>query len=785
MHIRPPKRLVAALTVLCLTLLLNSVATYFNVTRVVNDQNRISHTLQVRQALAELFGAVVSLETALKGYAISGQAPYLSQHKAAAETINAVAPPLRRLIADNSLQQRSFDALIAQIRQKAVFAQHVVDTRQKSGQNAALDVIAERGPALLESIRAIVDEMDDREDALLITRNEIAATSLRATIAGLVVFTVASILLALLVVYMLRREVLIRDRAQKQLFGANEMLRTVLNSIPQRVFWKDRESRYMGANRLFAEDVGFQRAEQIVGKTDEDIGPSARTADRADDQIVMETGAPKLQYQETLQRQDGTTTWCETSKVPLRDMSGTVIGLLGTYQDISARLQYEGELQRQANFDALTGLPNRLLLVDRVNREIAQARRIDGAFALAVVDLDNFKLANDAHGHAFGDQVLVEVARRLEKAVRSDDTVSRYGGDEFVLVVGYGGSESFVTVVDRVLAAIAEPIIAGDRKVFVTCSVGVSTYPQDGADCASLLSHADAAMYRAKQAGRNCFAVFEPVMARRIQERVSIEGGLRSALENGQLFLQYQPQFSFRSGRVEGVEALARWRHPEQGLISPARFIPVAEDSGLIVPMGEWILRKACAQAKDWIDSSVGPLVVAVNLSAIQFRQKGFTELVARVLSETGLPSRYLELEITESLLMSEADEALAILTELTGMGICLSIDDFGTGYSSLSYLKRLPVAKLKIDQSFVRDIPQDPEDVAIAKAVIALSRGLELSVIAEGVETSEQYEFLRRAGCDEVQGYYLSRPVDAGALGKAIRDIATLTEARAAVEDS
>jgi diguanylate cyclase (GGDEF)-like protein len=492
----------------------------------------------------------------------------------------------------------------------------------------------------------------------------------------------------------------------------------------------------------------------------------------------MEDSAPKTSYEEPLSAPDGTPRWVETSKVPLRDFSGAVIGVLGTYQDITARKHAERELERQANYDALTGLPNRNLLTERIAHEIAAAKRAQGIFAVAVVDLDNFKLANDGHGHAFGDRLLVEAAARLQATVRSDDTVARYGGDEFVLLLSCRGDERFAVVLERVRAAFSMPIVIDRTEVFVTCSIGASTFPQDGLDAATLLSHADTAMYRAKEGGRNRFEVFEAEMGNRIRERISLEHGLRAALAEGQLLLNYQPQVNLETGRVDGVEALTRWKHPTQGMISPARFIPVAEQSGLIIPMGEWILRTGCAHAKAWNDQTGSPLSVAVNLSALQFRQKGFVELVARTLAETGLPAEHLELEITESLLMSE--DALGLLLELKKLGISLSIDDFGTGYSSLSYLRRLPIDKLKIDQSFVRDIPNDASAISIARAIILLSQSLGFSVIAEGVETKEQLEVLQALGCDEIQGYYFSKPVTDEELPRVRDDIQRKLNARA-----
>jgi diguanylate cyclase (GGDEF)-like protein/PAS domain S-box-containing protein len=771
-HTGISKPLAVALAALCVVIVLNGAAAYYNISRLVQAERWVTHTLEVRQAATELLEAVVTAEAAQRGYVLTDNPSFVAQHDDAHRKAIAAEHTLRALTRDNPDQQRRLDDLAAHVSDKLSWTQHVIGMKQQSGPDATLAAVnSGRGPALLARVREAVDELYTQENTLLSERNAEASDSLRATMLGVAVFTLASAVLAILVAYGMRRDLRNRQAAEKHLFEANQMLRVVLDTIPQRVFWKDRESRYLGANRLFAHDQGCERPEDLVGKTDgeTDAAPLA-AAYREDDLAVMEGNAERLGYEEQLIRGDGSISWLETSKVALRDLEGNVVGMLGTYHDITGRKAAEQQLEHQANFDALTGLPNRNLLADRIRQEIAHAKRTRGVFAMAVLDLDHFKLANDGHGHPFGDRLLVEAARRIQLAIRAEDTIARYGGDEFVLLLSCRGDERFASILERVLESMSAPFHIDGIDYFCTCSIGASTFPQDGIDAATLLSHADAAMYRAKEAGRNRFEVFETAMGNRIRERISLERGLRAALDEGQLFLDYQPQLDLATGRVEGVEALARWKDPDNGLIPPGRFIPVAEQSGLIVPIGAWILRTACAQAKLWLDQGLGPLTVAVNLSALQFRQKGFTEFVARTLAETKLPARHLELEITESLLMSEAEDALAVLTELKAMGICLSIDDFGTGYSSLSYLRRLPVDKLKIDQSFVRHIPDDAGDNAIARAIVSLAASLDLRVIAEGVETAAQCDFLRGISCDEIQGYYFSRPLAADRVADFIR---------------
>ncbi|HJV50579.1 MAG TPA: EAL domain-containing protein [Noviherbaspirillum sp.] len=429
----------------------------------------------------------------------------------------------------------------------------------------------------------------------------------------------------------------------------------------------------------------------------------------------------------------------------------------------AARRQYAQQLEYHASHDLLTGLPNRALLHDRLNQAIAYASRYCYQIWVLFLDLDRFKFVNDSLGHTAGDTLLKVIAQRLQGAVRETDTVARLGGDEFVLVLPERLDERLATsIVQRVMDAIAEPVRVEEHEFVLGCSIGVAAYPGDGVDPETLIRHADIAMYRAKESGRNNFQFYTATMNERLLERLRIEGDLRNAVEREEFVLHYQPQIDLANGRTVGVEALIRWQHPELGLLPPQRFIGLAEETGLIVPIGAWVLKSACRQAKAWQDAGLGELRVAVNLSARQFAQHDLVQAVAAVLHDTGLPPRCLELELTESLVMTDVERAIGILCELKSLGVQLSLDDFGTGYSSLSYLRRLPIDALKIDQSFVRDITHAPDDAAIVASIISLAHHLKRHVIAEGVETQEQISYLRLHGCNEMQGYYFSKPVPA-----------------------
>ena len=804
----------------------------------------------------------------------------------------------------------------------------------------------------------------------------------------------------------IKQDITERKRAEEELYRAHQMLQTILDAIPQRVFWKDRNCIYLGCNRAFATDAGLNDPAEIIGTNDFELAWSG-TAERyrADDRRVMEKGSAKLNFDETQSRPDGSLLWLRTNKLPLRDREGKVAGVIGTYEDITERKRAEKELrlaqfslehasdaihwvnsqgrlvygneaacrslgrsreeilslsipdidphfqketwgefweklktrgamsfetqhetkqgrifpveitanylefdgqeyslaflrdlterkvaeealrasekryrllfernlagvfsttlegrilecnlaaarlfgcdsteelltlpittfyqmtsdrealltrlkseksvtnyemrfrrkngesacamlnlslvdddsgagriiegtfvditerkvaeervQFLASYDALTGLPNRTLLQDRLTKALASARRQKCKVALLFLDLDRFKTINDSLGHSVGDLLLQEVAKRLKRVAREQDTVARVGGDEFLIVLtAVKDAADAAVAAERIMNAMGAACVIQDRSLSIGCSIGISIFPEHGTDDEILIKNADTAMYCAKDGGRCNFQFFTADMNAQAVERLTLENSLRLALGREELFLMYQPQMDIATGGIIGLEVLLRWQHPELGLVPPDKFIRIAENSGLIMPIGEWVLRTACSQARKWQDEGLLAVAVAVNVSAVQFRQEGFCELIKRVLNETGLAPQYLELELTEGLLLSNADVTLSVLQELKAMGLTLAIDDFGTGYSSLSYLKQFPVGKLKIDRSFVRDIAVNPDDAAITAAIISMARSLNLKLIAEGVVDEAQMSFLRAHRCDEIQGYYFSKPL-------------------------
>ena len=447
----------------------------------------------------------------------------------------------------------------------------------------------------------------------------------------------------------------------------------------------------------------------------------------------------------------------------LLDEQGDVIGLIGVAADITERKRAEARLMQLANFDTLTSLPNRALFHDRLAHALAKAHRSKKMVALLFLDLDRFKTINDSLGHYAGDELLKSVAERLQKNAREDDTVARLGGDEFTVILeGITYNEDATIVARKILEVMGQPFYLDGHEVFVTTSMGIAIYPLDGDNSDDLLKNADTAMYRAKEQGRNGYRFYTADMNAKAVEHLIMESSMRHALERNEFEVYYQPQIDVHSRELTGFEALLRWRHPDLGLLYPNQFLPLAEDNGLIVIIGEWVLHHVCGQAALWQRTGLPPVRVAVNLSGRQFRQENLVESVARALQESGLSPQLLELEITENFLLDNIQSAVITLNRLHDLNVQLAMDDFGTGYSSLSYLKRFPLNSLKIDQSFVRDISTDPDDAAIAEAIIALAKTLRLRVMAEGVETEEQLYFLRSRGCDQAQGFLINEAIPA-----------------------
>ena len=566
------------------------------------------------------------------------------------------------------------------------------------------------------------------------------------------------------------RNMMDRTASAEALFCDRDRAEVTLNSIGDAVLSTDQGGRVVYLNT---------RAEQMTGWTREEAG--GRPLSEVFRIIDGDTRAPAvspiavasghrglvgLLPNSILIHRNGQEASIEDSVAPIHDRRGRTTGAVIVFHDVTETRAMSLQLSHSAHHDALTDLPNRLLLNDRLSQAIEFARRHRRRLAVLFLDLDQFKQTNDSLGHDVGDQLLRSVARQLRQCVRGSDTVSRQGGDEFVVVLTDIDEVSDAAVsADKLLAAIAGTHRVGSHELQITSSIGVSVYPEDGTDATTLLKHADIAMYHAKEDGRGRHQFFKPDMKARVVERQSIEHGLRRALAKRQFVLAYQPRMDLQTGEMEGLEALVRWQHPDRGLLLPAEFVPIAEESGLIVPIGRWVLREACRQSQAWQDLGLRPLCISVNVSAVEFRGPEFIETVRQTLKETGLPPGHLELEMTETVLMTHGASTVRMLRDLKRLGVKLSVDDFGTGYSSLSYLKDFPIDALKIDGSFVRGMSDERHGEPIVRAIISMAQSLNLRIVAEGIETSEQLSFLRALRCSEGQGYYFGQPFAADAL--------------------
>ena len=591
------------------------------------------------------------------------------------------------------------------------------------------------------------------------------------------------------------------------------LLQALAENVPHRIYAKDLQGRFIFANRAVAEGMGVSDPAELLGKTDFDFYPLELASDyHRQEQEVLRHGRSLFNQEEHAQylllQEEA---WLMTTKVPVRDKVGRIVGLVGINYEVTTqkaaglalkaahalaeeaairlqatverldlevkeRQRFEQELRHQAMHDTLTGLPNRALLMDRLEQAIEFARRLGQSLTLLFLDLDRFKTVNDSLGHAAGDELLRVVSRRIGSVLRPGDTFARLGGDEFVLLLSNPMStDVLANLTNHLTRIVAKPVVVADREVSVTCSLGYSVYPQDGEDATTLLKRADAAMYRAKQDGGNRMRRYTLGLNSHVVERLEAEIQLKLAVQRGEFVLHYQPQIEIGSGRIVGVEALVRWQHPVHGLVPPAQFIPFAEESGIIEPIGEWVLRTACAQAAAWHENGLPAMRMAINVSARQFHDPALVSMVAQVLSEHGLAPERLELEITESMSMRDPEESCRILAGFKALGISIAIDDFGTGYSNLAYLHQFPVSRIKLDRGFVSKLGWQSSSHAIVEAIVSMAHKLDLQVVAEGVETVEQRDQLLRYGCDVLQGYWFSRPVDAASFAGLLQENMTL----------
>ena len=749
-----------------LVLLVVGAISYHGVIVSSAGERWVWHTHLVLEELQESLTSMQSIESSYRGFTLTGDEKYIESFHAGILLWQENEANLEYLTVDNPVQQRQFPTLDRLANEKIEFGEAVIALRRAKDMEAAANLIRDgEGQQAMDAFRVVIQAMQGEERQLLVQRNADTQRSAGRMRNGLILGVVLGLLVAGIAGWRVQRDSSKRELAEAALFAEKERAQVTLYSIGDAVVSADVSGNITFLNFVAEKMTGWS-CQEAVGRAMSEVlqildATSRETIPNPMEMAGRQDRTMHLPANSILIRRDGVEIPIEDSVSPIHDREGRKIGAVIVFHDVSAAQTMALQMTYSAQHDFLTGLPNRMLLNDRVSQAIALATRHMKKVSVLVLDLDGFKYINDSLGHPIGDKLLQSIAKCLVDCVRDSDTVSRQGGDEFIVLLSeVEESEDPAILARRVLQAVAESHSIDQHDLHVTASIGLSVYPDDGLDAETLIKHADTAMYQAKENGRQGYRFFTPAMNARAVERQSVEESLRTALQCQEFALHYQPKINLKTGAITGAEALIRWKHPTRGWVPPSEFIPVAEDCGLILPIGNWVLREACKQARAWIDEGLPLGTMAVNISAIQFRDGRFLDGVFAILKETGLDPRSLELELTEGVLMTRAEAAASVLKILKATGVQVAVDDFGTGYSSLSYLRKFPIDTLKIDQSFIHQITTIPDETVIVSAIIGIGRALNLRVVAEGVETPLELAFLQAHQCDEGQGYYFSRPI-------------------------
>jgi diguanylate cyclase (GGDEF)-like protein/PAS domain S-box-containing protein len=761
------------LALLVVTLLALGTISYRAMALSRESDRWVRHTHEVLEHLQNLLSAAQNVELSYHAFVITGNQRSIEDYQAAILRCQTEESIVTNLTLDNPKQQGQVSSLQRLAGQNIQYAETVIGLRRTGGMAAAADLIrGGKGQRMMDDYRTVILAMQDEEMRLLLLRNAEANRRLGHTTIVLILGTALGLLIAAAASRSVQRDSSRRGIAEDALFVEKERAQVTLNCIGDAVICTDIAGNITFLN-VVAEKMTAWSWNDAAGRPMAEV---FRIVDGTTRKAVRDPMKMAIEKNETvgltvncvLISCDGCEYAIEDSAAPIHDRAGLVTGAVIVFHDVSAARAMSMQMTHSAQHDVVTGLPNRTLLNDRITQSIALAHRNSRSIALLFLDLDHFKYINDSLGHDIGDQLLQCVSTRLLAGVRGSDTVSRQGGDEFVILLSeISHPEDAATSAKKLLVSISAPCSIRGHDLHIDGSIGISIYPADGEDAETLIKNADTAMYCAKESGRNNFQFFTAEMNLKSVERQSVESSLRRAIERDEFLLHYQPKINLATGEITGVEALIRWQQPGRGLVPPAQFVPIAEDCGLILPIGRWVLREACRQAREWQAAGLSFKRISVNVSAAEFRDKAFVKHVATILAETGIDASYLDLELTEGVLMANAESTGATLQALKAMGIHLAVDDFGTGYSSLSYLRQFPIDVLKIDQSFVRQITSDPDDSPIVSAIIDMAKNLKQRVIAEGIETQEQLAFLQARHCAEGQGYLFSQPLPASEFGR------------------
>jgi diguanylate cyclase (GGDEF)-like protein/PAS domain S-box-containing protein len=753
-------------------LLVVGALSYRNMVAANENVRRVQHTHKVLENLQDLHATMENIAGSVRGFVLTDQETYLEQYRADVLSVQQHTAEVRELTTDNPEQQRNISVLEGLTAQRLKWAEANIGLRRTEGLESAANAIRDgSGLAAAAAFQAIISRMQNEEQQLLKQRDVAMSSTVSRTKTILVLSICLGLLITAAAGWNVQRDNVRRGLAERALRDSEDKYRGLVQGVQDYAIVMLGPRGEIQSWNPGAETMSGYTFEEISGRNVSCVFP-AEDIERGRPEEILRMAAANGMFEEQSARvrKDGTVHPARTTFTALRDKAGQLRGFAVVSRDLSESARKDSaaremalQMAHAAQHDFLTDLPNRILLNERISSAISFARRDRKYVAVLFLNLDGFKHINESLGHPTGDKLLQSVAARLLNCVDGSDTVSRQGGDEFVVLLSaVERVEDVAVTARRILAAVEESYCIGANDLHISTSIGISVYPQDGRDAETLIKNADTAMSQAKEKGRLNYQFFTPAMTVRAVERQSIEESLRRALAQHEFTLHYQPQVNLKTGAITGAEALIRWTDPARGPLSPAQFIPVAEDSGLILPIGNWVLREACRQARAWADAGLPATTVAVNVSGIEFQNETFLQGVFAVLRETGLDPGRLELELTESVLMARTESAASILRALREKGVRVAIDDFGTGYSSLSYLTKFPVDALKIDQSFVRQLGRSDDDTTIVTAVIAMARSLKLRVIAEGVETLKELNFLRAHRCDEVQGYYFSKPLPA-----------------------